>query len=107
MSEKKPSLFSAVAPPVLAAGAGALAGGIAGGLGARALLQAPGIRARLAKMTPARRKEVARAIELVGAPIIGTAGAVGSMATREYLDAKMQERRKMEAELAARSRGAT
>lgn len=106
-AEKKPTLLGAVAPPVLAAGAGALFGGIVGGMGTRALLRAPGIRAHLNKMTPKGRENLIRSIELLGAPIIGTAGAVGTMAAREYTEAKLRARRKMEAELEARNLGSS
>lgn len=98
----KPSLAEAIIPPVLATGAGALVGGIGGGMATRALLRSPGIRQRLARMTPDRRRKLVSTAEMLGGPVIGTAGAVGAMATREYLEAKLQKRREMEAQLAAR-----
>jgi|SaaInlStandDraft_7_1057024.scaffolds.fasta_scaffold00038_75 hypothetical protein len=102
-TDKKPTLLGAVLPPVLATGAGALVGGVAGGVATRAMLRSPGVRQRLSRMTPEQRRKLVQTVEMLGGPVIGTAGAVGSLATRDYLEAKLQKRKQMEAELSTRS----
>lgn len=101
-SDRKPSLVEAVVPPVLATGAGALAGGVLGGMATRAALRSPGVQQRLRRMSPDQRRKLVNTVEMLGGPVIGTAGAVGSLATRDYLEAKLKKRREMEEEIARR-----
>jgi len=94
--ERKESIVEIVALPTLAAGAGSLIGGMAGGLATRKLLGTPGIRQRLAKMTPEGRKKLLTTLQSAGAGVAGTASAVGSYALSEHIRDKMEKRRQLE-----------
>lgn len=99
MSEKKTkkkSIAEIVAIPTLAAGAGALIGGVAGGAATRRLLDAPGIKPRLARMDPAQKEKMLRHLQSIGAAGAGTAGAMGSYALSEYVKDQMDKRRSQE-----------
>jgi hypothetical protein len=98
-NEKKKSIAEIVALPTLAAGAGALLGGVAGGAMTRSLLDAPGIApqlGRLARQDPVRKEKMLRHLQSLGAAGASTAGAVGSYALSEYVKKQMDRRKGQE-----------
>lgn len=99
MTEKSPrkqSLVEIVGLPTLAAGAGSLIGGVGGGALTRAVLDSPGMRKRLSKMSRADFEKAVQTAQSLGAGAAGTASAVGSYALSEYIRDRMDRRREIE-----------
>jgi len=102
-TEKKKSIAEIVALPTLAAGAGALIGGIGGGYLTHKALRSRGIQSRLKNMPKARRAQMMRHLQSIGAAGAGTAGAVGSHALSEYIKDQMEKRKSQEKKASLRS----
>jgi membrane protein YqaA with SNARE-associated domain len=101
--DKKKSIAEIVALPTLAAGAGSLIGGVGGGYLTHKVLKSRGIQSRLRNMPKAKRLQMMRHIQSIGAAGAGTAGAVGSYALAEHIKDQMDKRRSQEKKASLRS----
>ncbi len=95
-NEKKKSIAEIVALPTLAAGAGALIGGVGGGHLTHQLLRSRGIQSRLKNLPKARRLQMMTHLQSIGAAGAGTAGAIGSHSLSEYIKDQMERRKGQE-----------
>lgn len=90
--EKKESLVKIVGIPTIAAGAGALLGGVAGGYTTRKVLESPGVRERLLRMSPEEKKKFLQTAQRIGGAVAGSASALGSLALSEHIRDKLRQR---------------
>jgi hypothetical protein len=90
--ESKESIVKIVGIPAISAGAGALVGALGGGYATRKILETPGVRARLLKMTPEQKRKFLQTAQRIGAGVAGSASALGSYALSEHIRDKMEKR---------------